>query len=324
MTDAVDDSSLATAPVTTGDIVNSAIFASLWPVAWLAPERTWWPLGRRLADAHIRLRGSKAEALARSDLESRLGTDPKRLERDFLSGVYVEILQTIRAHRPDRPLPKLRLLGREILDEAREAGRGAVLWTSFSTFGGLMVKRALAGAGTKVVSLRSYQHPYSSSRFGLRVLNPIRTRIENRFIGKVVTLYPGRDIVALRELMRCLNNNDVIEIAANSESDSPLEVPFMGGTVRLALGAPTLARLCGAPLIPVFTRIAEENTFEVEIEPALELPADLGGGSAEEALAKGYVRSMEANIPRCPYVWRGWFSNSLWRPDGSGKGPASP
>ena len=228
-----------------------------------------------------------------------------------------ERLAILGAHRLGRWAPSIHLIGRDILEQARKEGRGAVLWTSFSTFGGIMVKKALADRGLPLVTLRSYRHPYSASRFGLRILNPIQTRIEDRYITRAVTLYPERDIIALRELMQCLKENALIEIAANSDSSNPIKRPFMGGTLRLALGAPTLARLCSTPLVPVFTRITEEKDFEVMIEPPLELPEALGDQTAEENLAGRYIEFLERHLRSCPIVWRGWLSQSLWSADGT-------
>lgn len=178
-----------------------------------------------------------------------------------------------------------------------------------------MVKKALAEHGLPLVTLRSYSHPYSASRFGLRFLNTIRTRIEDRHIKRAVTLYPDRDIVALRELMQCLTEKSFVEITANSGSGNPLKTSFMGGTLQLALGAPTLARLCSVPLIPVFTRITEDKGFEVLIEPPLEIAESPSDQTAEEHLAGRYTAFLEKHLLMCPTLWRGWFSETFWSAD---------
>ena len=114
--DPVDISMLSSTRVSREDVLNSVIFAGLLPIAWFTPQSAWWPITRVLAGVHIGLRGSHSAVLAGADLEARIGLAPKRLERDFMAGVYMELLQTLRAHRPGRWTPSIRLIGCDILE----------------------------------------------------------------------------------------------------------------------------------------------------------------------------------------------------------------
>jgi lauroyl/myristoyl acyltransferase len=303
--------------ITISDIINSITILFCLPISWLMPESSWWPLARGISFVHIALRGTRTEALVEADIQGQLALSPSVLEREFLSGVYLELFQTLRHHRFGGWHPSVRLLGSETIEEARKRGKGVILWTTYSTFGGFMVKKALAECGSPLVTLRSFSHPFSASLFGRRYLNPIRTKMEDRQTQRVITLHKGGDIVALRALMECLKTNQVVEIAANSEGQNPAEIPFMGGQIRLALGAPTLSRLCSASIIPVFTRLTGDGRFEVVVGQPLECSDTTADGTPEEQLARGYVEFLERSLRSCPMVWRGWFSKSLWSPNGS-------
>ena len=75
----------------------------------------------------------------------------------------------------------------------------------------------------------------------------------------------------------------------------------------MAVGAPRLARLSGAALLPVFTvRGADEQTIRVVIESAL---AVRSGGEADAALqsaAQAFGRVLESYVRRYPCEWRDW------------------
>ena len=88
--------------------------------------------------------------------------------------------------------------------------------------------------------------------------------------------------------------------------------------MKLALGAPTLAVVKNAPLLPVFTVPRADGGFDVIIEPPL--PASWDGTLRErsEHLARSYAALLESYVRRNPTVWRGLFSSLTWEP------PASP
>src|SRR5258708_1212711 len=63
------------------------------------------------------------------------------------------------------------------------AGRGAVLWVAHFSFNSLAAKKALHQAGFAVAHLSRPEHGFSTSRFGIAALNPIRVRTDRRFLA---------------------------------------------------------------------------------------------------------------------------------------------
>ena len=74
---------------------------------------------------------------------------------------------------------------------------------------------------------------------------------------------------ALRSLQRHLRAGDIVSVTAGADAAAPIELPFLGGRIRLAPGAPELAHLAKAPLLPVHTVYLDDGTFEVTIEPPI-------------------------------------------------------
>ncbi|MGH8679911.1 MAG: AMP-binding protein [Burkholderiales bacterium] len=295
------------------DLATSLTLLGLAPVAWLLPRQAWPAVCGALARTHVALRSLRAaadlgEALRRLDVP----LTSEELQRRFLSGAYEDIVVTLREHLPIAWRPPILLQGAEHISAARAAGRGAVLWSCPSAFGGLIPKKALKAAGVELVNLRSAIHPYSGTWFGVKLLNPVRVRIENRYLAGTVTLGGADGLSALQELRGHLEANAVITIAANGSEGTPFEIPFLGGTLKLSLGAPTLAALHGAPLLPLFAVAGGAGGFEVTIGPPIQAQPGRHAGETARELARGYARVLEAHLRRHPADWRGWFMRHTW------------
>jgi acyl-CoA synthetase (AMP-forming)/AMP-acid ligase II/lauroyl/myristoyl acyltransferase/acyl carrier protein len=295
------------------DLGIALTLIGLAPVAWLPPSKAWPAACRVLARAHLGLRGMRA-----SNLEAALAmldvplTAPE-LERKLLADVYADVLMTLREHLPLVRSPAIHLHGVENLRAARARGAGAVLWTCPSASGGLIAKRALAAAGFPLVNLRSAVHPYSGTRFGMKVLNPIRTRIEDRYREHTVLVEDDAPI-AFEALRAHLDANAIVTIAANGAEGTPFAMPFLGGTLKLSLGAPMLAALSNAPLLPLFTVSGEDGAFEVIVGTPVEARAGDDPGERARSLAQAYAASLETHVKRHPTQWRGWLMRHTWSP----------
>jgi oxalate---CoA ligase len=296
------------------DVFGSLTLLGLAPIAWFLPRVAWSRVCTVIARAHILTRGSHAGAIDAALEELGVDLTSRELERRFLSAVYEDIVCTLREQLPVDWQPSIRLIGEEHLRAARAAGRGAILWTCPSPFGGLVAKKALKAAGFDLVNLRSTIHPYSNTCFGMNVLNPLRTRVEGRYLHSTVALRDGEGLAGFQELRRNLAVNAVVTIAANAQEGVPYELPFLGGTLGLSLGAPMLAVLHEAPLLPVFTGRDESGAFEVVVGQCIQVAPRGSLGETARALAQEYTGALTEHLRRNPTAWRGWFSRTIWNP----------
>ncbi|MDX1540629.1 MAG: hypothetical protein R3349_04430, partial [Geminicoccaceae bacterium] len=136
--------------------------------------------------------------------------------------------------------PDLTVRGVEHLHTALAAGKGAVLWVAPFVFAPLVAKRALHEAGFAVHHLSRPGHGFSSTRFGVAVLNPIRTRIEDRYLAERITIpASGETTAAVRKLRARLADNRPVSITFTSQGGRQVEAPFLAGRLRTAIGAST-------------------------------------------------------------------------------------
>jgi lauroyl/myristoyl acyltransferase len=89
------------------------------------------------------------------------------------------------------------------------------------------------------------------------------------------------------------------------------EAPLLGGCVPVALGAPRLAGLSGAPLLPMVVVRERDHGYRIAIGAPLEMDSRQTADQRSVAAAAAYFRRLEPWVREYPEQWRGW---SKWRP----------
>jgi KDO2-lipid IV(A) lauroyltransferase len=282
----------------------------LGAIAWALPERAWPGVARALAPFQLRqLTGDAGAVAARigQALGSGQGGAGSRGTLDALAAEnLIAQFAMLRALRPgvaDRPVV---LEGRAHLDAALGAGRGAVLWVGHFVHASLATKRALSQAGYALSHLSHPRHGYSGSRFGMRALNAIPRRAEDRYLAERVMRTPESALAALRLLKSRLESNRLVSLTARADGIRPVAARLFGAELALGTGAPDLAHATGAVLLPVFAWRAAGN-YRVAVEPPIELAPGATRRAAAEAAAADYAARLERRIIAHPGQWLGWF-----------------
>jgi hypothetical protein len=288
--------------------------------AWILPERSWAPLWRASArlpfftSQRAILRTAKSIAPALGDVSTERAC---AIARDLRAAIYELRFQDLRAWRPawipgGHWTPKLSFEGEVNLIDALKAEKGAVLWVSPTIFNSLPTKIALNGKGYRVSHLSSPVHGYSETQFGVDRLNKVRCIPEDRYIKERIVFDSEAPTTAMRKMMRALKAGEVVSIvAANTEGFEMVEGPIFGGRLPVAVGAPRLAALTGAPLLPTFVLRDPDLGFRIVIEPPIALDPKQPADERTVTAAAEYLRRSEPWVRRYPEQWRAW---SKWRP----------
>jgi lauroyl/myristoyl acyltransferase len=302
------------------DLTTALGLAALLLPAWILPEQSWAPLWRASArlpfftsQSSIR-RTAKSIAAALGDVSD---TRARAIAHDLRAAIYELRFQDLRAWKPSlKPMggwiPKLSLEGEAHLVAALKGEKGAVLWLSPTIFNSLPTKIALSVKGYKVSHLSSPVHGYSETQFGVDRLNKVRCIPEDRYLKERIVFDDAAPTTAMRKMMRALRAGEVVSIvAANTEGFEMVAGPIFGGFLPVAVGAPRLAGLTGAPLLPTFVVRDPEHGFRIVIEAPIALDPKQPADERTVAAATEYLRRSEPWVRLYPEQWRAW---SKWRP----------
>lgn len=285
-------------------------------LAWTLPEAWWDGVAAAHAALSIGLPGAKIArdrqqiaAFVRGDA---LDTARDDLLRRYARNVRLAELQYLRCHRPRGWRPQLGLQGGEHLDRALAAGRGAIIWVAPFVFAPLVTKMLLHATGYGLVHLSRSEHGGSPTRLGLRLLNPVRVRVENRHLAERIVI--GAD--SLREVATTLTHrlaaNRVVSITATAWGVKTCTAPFLHGALHVATGAPGLALRTGAPLLPAITVREAPGRFVTIIEP----PIDLAEAGDRERTLQAAVAGL---VHRIEHHARRWPDQFHWHQDITGR-----
>ena len=294
------------------DLLTAAkLFCCL--LAATAPAQRWPARAESLARAHLRVQKRSQRLLAHSTAFG--DQDSESRARATFAWDYLANIQAIRELLPGGWNARFDIAGRESLDQALGRSRGAVLW--FSPFAGAFLAMIKALEPYSLTQLSTPSHPFSPTWFGMRWLNPIRVRVENRYLARRVRVVYGNARPALDVLAQILRDNGVVSIMAIGSGRQSHAYPFLGGVLRLALGAPRLACETGAALVPVFARADDSGGYRVELGPDLMPTGALPLEQALPAITARYVELLQPIVAADPAKWQGWFYPGTWRPSPS-------
>jgi lauroyl/myristoyl acyltransferase len=278
--------------------------------AWFVPERHWPKITRLLSPMAISDLTKDPRAAAKL-IRQTLGNRLSDLQaRDILSGMGAEgiftFFQVLKCYRPDGWEPAVRIANFERVAAALQAGRGAILWVGHAFHGHLGAKVGFHRAGLKVVHLSTPAHGFSSTRFGVRYLNRIQTRIEDRYIGERVLLPLNGQNAAVQTLVKRLKANKVVSITGQRGTGRTIAARFLDGTLTLAPGAPSLGHMTGAAVFPTFAFRAPDGAIEVSVEPPVEMAADAPREAAVSQAVQQFATVSEGYALRYPGQWLSW------------------
>jgi lauroyl/myristoyl acyltransferase len=247
----------------------------------------------------------------RQVLGDELGPEEaERLAREFFRMRSCEVIDVMLLRGRARSLAKLvEIRGREHLDAARAAGKGAILCSAH--FGSYNSAFSLIHAGG---------FPLTSTGRSLSTQMPGMSSIEQRllqfaFIRRLqrhrqrpgIEFQPGRVQVAA-QIAVALRANEVVTFSSDApplEADltRAVEVTFLGRQARLLPGVVVLASLTGAPVLMVFMHRSADYRHQVlDISPPV--PAD---GDTAAAFGR-CVAAMDTAVRTNPAHWVYWAS----------------
>ena len=302
-----------TPPLVSGkDLALLAGLPFLALTSWLTDEPTWRRIGRNAARrcGGILSRDSEAIVARVSEVAGKraLALPPSEISQELIANEIESAFQVIREHSPSRWRPEIEVEGEEHLREALARGDGAIVWDSHFYFASLITKIGLHARGYGLHHLSRWDHGYSSTRLGVKFLNPIRTSVERRHLRERVVMPPDDPGSVLSVLAERLAENAIVSITVRGWAKQPVKVPFLDDWLTVAPGAPVLAWKTGSRLIPVFTVRTDVGCYRIVLGSPIDAGRERKRDDAVEAMAVEYAERLEQFVVDYPGQWIEWIN----------------
>lgn len=281
-------------------------------VAWSVPVARWHDLIRRWF-ASIDEKGPLqkiTDGIELSGLTSELDGDSEAIARELNANRLESYLQYLQDYRPGRWRCVSSIDNEGALRSGIDHGRGVILWVGHFVFNGLPLKKAIHEAGYRVFHLSRPEHGFSSSRFGIAALNPIRSHIECRYLAQRVIIERGREHLAMLDAHRLLSRGEIVSITAGHWEGRRIALAPIGDAfLPIAIGAPSIAYATGATLLPlfiIFERGASGGEFRVVVGNPIDHASSEGRDVAVRCAVVDFAQQLIPFVMRYPDQWRGW------------------
>ena len=278
-------------------------FDGIWwrKLAWLGcvygPE--WWKQGSPPVIAALIYAGvGRNRRGAVDNLQRVLGeTDPRNARRLALR-MYAEfahcMTETLEYFGP-RPHPVLiDSPPRDVVGEALAEGRGLVLATGH--FGNWDVAaRTLKRYGRPFNLVMAHEANTTTSGYA----RLIRER------AGIKVIYSDSSVFSSLNMIRALRQNEIVAIQLDRTTGvgNTRMVEFFGAPAPFASGPFVLARLAGAPLLPVFFPRLDTRHYGIRLGTRLTVPRDARDAASLARAMRSVVADFEAVIREFPHQW---------------------
>ena len=281
-------------------------------VSWLTSEPTWRSIANRAAPFASAMLSRNQIALSNRIREfagqRQLPLAPEDAALQIVANEIEAAFQVVRDHSPVEWRPDICIDGEEHLIAALSRGKGVILWVSHFSFASLMTKMGLHRKGYLLNHLSRQEHGFSPTHLGIHVLNPVCTMTERRYLASRIVMPEKNPGTVLEDLASLLHTNQVVSITVRSNSNQPVEAAFLDGTLRVAPGAPVLARNTDAALLPVFTKRIDGCRYCVRVDKPIDLSAAPTRREAVISAVNEYTGRLEDEVLEHPGQWIEWIN----------------
>jgi lauroyl/myristoyl acyltransferase len=171
-----------------------------------------------------------------------------------------------------------------------------------------ILKQGFYRQGLPVVHLSRVDHGSSTlTTLGLRIAAPLYCRAENCYLKERVRIPNDESLNYVQTLRDRLRTGNLISIFGEHEGRQNDKAQLLGTTIKLALGAPSLAWLEEAALFTIAPIRVGPFRYRIVIDEAIPVDQAMPRRKFAEQAAQEYARRLEARILQHPADWQGWL-----------------
>ena len=238
-------------------------------------------------------------------------------KRQIVKGAFYEFwkagLSILPSRAERRAIKRVNIQGIERLHRALEDGKGVILWES--QFGRRMLAcQILHEKGFSLHQVHAENHLWgfgghssSISWVTRHVVRGAFARWEMQFVAEIIYLPRSGSLAFTRTLLRRLEQNAILCVTGDGRFGRRLiPLRFLGWTDFFSTGMVSLAKTCGAPILPVFCFHDRNDNMNLIIEGPIEIDTNLHRDRSLESSLAQYVGLLESYIRRYPEKYLQW------------------
>jgi lauroyl/myristoyl acyltransferase len=285
-----------------------------------------WPpfLARTVAVVAYRLSRRKRRSSENNLVQVFEGTlSRERLQAIVRSSFYqfwLEVLSMPYRSVSQAAVDAVEMNGLEHLQAGLKQGNGVILWES-SYFGRrLLAKEVLYKKGFAIEQVHAQTHlgGFGHSRDAAssvreRMIRPFFEHCERLFVKDIIYLTDPGSLRHTRVLANRLKQNRILCISADGPRGQKfISVPFLGRTLAFPTGIVSLAKISGAPILPLFCFADKKGRTKLTILPPVEISSEWEREQALERAILQFTAVLDGYIRRYPEQYRNW--HYVWGP----------
>ena len=271
------------------------------------PERATFTISEKVASLFM-FSSSRYRRRIRKNLQVAFGSSCDDQQVQNLTGEVAKNLGLIFAEtflsstkKKDTLLDKISVHGTENLDNALSYGKGIMAVSAHLGNFGLLGAKMLSAGYPFTMLVTESKYPGM-----VRVSREIQKKQGGQFI--YVDPWPK----ALRHIMGCLRNNEIVCLLADeNKKHSETVVEFFGHPAPTAKGPAMLSLRTGALIVPIFIVRHADLSHTIFIEP--HLTPVLTGNMAEDifTITTAFTKVIEHYVRKYPDQW--FWVNRRWK-----------
>jgi lauroyl/myristoyl acyltransferase len=237
----------------------------------------------------------------------------QRIVKESFCEFWEEVLSLLPSRGERRALQHIHVQGIEHLNSALENGRGAILWES--RFGRrTLAKQALHQRGFSLHQIHHEEHlgglfpghgPMSWVQ--RHVIQRFFDNCERQFMADIIYMPSSGSLAFTRLFLHRLKENAILCSTGDGTFGQRL-IPreFLGHIDPFPTGMVSLAKMSGAPILPMFCIRERGGQTRLIIEPPIRIETDVDRERGLEDSLAQYVHLLESYIRKYPAHYRDW------------------
>jgi lauroyl/myristoyl acyltransferase len=216
----------------------------------------------------------------------------------------------------DDLLDRINIRGRERLEGALEGGKGVILWES-RVFGRRhLAKQVLRRHDFGVVQVYGEGHIAGFADTGgsdtwarRHIVRPFFESAEREVLAGIIYIPKSHSLTYARAVLEHLRGNGIVCFAADGTiGQKYASAHLLGCDQAFPTGVVSLARISGAPILPLFCVAERGGDAVLIIEPPLPSTTGADRESGSEGSVRHYASLLDSYVRRFPAEYRHWHA----------------